>query len=81
MELEEEQKRKVFKQQTGGDHYQRLAITPVEYAMANGLDACEFSVVKYVSRHRQKNGKEDLLKARDFIDMLIEFEYGGSKAV
>ena len=53
----------VYKQQTGGSHYQKLKITPVEYAMKNNLNACEFSVVKYISRHRWKNGKEDLLKA------------------
>lgn len=76
-ELLDEQEKRVFRQQTGGNHYQGLAITPIEYAMANKLNACEFSVVKYISRHRLKNGKEDLLKARDFIDMLIEFEYGG----
>ena len=69
----------VYKQQTGGSHYQKLKITPIEYAMANNLNACEFSVVKYISRHRNKNGKEDLLKAKDFIDMLIAFEYENQK--
>ena len=69
----------VYKQQTGGSHYQKLKITPIEYAMANNLNACEFSVVKYISRHRWKNGKEDLLKAKDFIDMLIASEYGNQK--
>jgi hypothetical protein len=77
-EIEDDMK-KVCKQQTGGSHYQDLKITPIEYAMANNLNACEFSVVKYVSRHRLKNGKEDLLKAKDFIDMLIEHEYGELK--
>lgn len=67
-----------FKQQTGGTHYQNLKITPVEYAMKNGLDACQFSVVKYITRFREKNGLEDLKKAKDFIDMLIAFEYGES---
>lgn len=69
----------VYKQQTGGSHYQKLKITPVEYAMKNNLNACEFSVVKYISRHRWKNGKEDLLKAKDFIDMLIASEYDNQK--
>jgi len=69
----------VYKQQHGGTHYQDMAITPIEYAMKNKLDACQFSVVKYVSRFRQKNGKEDLLKAKDFIDMLIASEYGEPK--
>ena len=64
-----------FKQQTGGTHYQNLKITPVEYAMTNGLDACQFSVVKYITRFREKNGREDLEKAKDFIDMLINSEY------
>jgi hypothetical protein len=66
----------VYKQQHGGSHYQNMAITPIEYAMKNHLDACQFSVVKYVSRFRDKNGKEDLEKAKDFIDMLIASEYG-----
>lgn len=34
------------------------------------------NVVKYVSRFQQKNGKQDLLKARAYIDKLIEKEYG-----
>lgn len=69
----------VYKQQHGGTHYQSLKITPIEYAMANKLNACEFSVVKYISRHKEKNGKEDLLKAKDFIDMLIAHEYGNAE--
>lgn len=69
----------VYRQQHGGTHYQGMKITPIEYAMANNLNACEFSVVKYVSRHRLKNGKEDLLKAKDFIDMLIKYEYENQK--
>jgi hypothetical protein len=43
------------------------------------MNPCEFSVIKYISRHRWKNGKEDLLKAKDFIDMLIAYEYGDKK--
>ena len=78
MEIEDEMGN-VYKQHTGGSHYQDLKITPIEYAMANNLNACEFSVVKYISRHRDKNGKEDLLKAKDFIDMLIAFEYENQK--
>lgn len=66
----------VYKQETGGTHYLGLAITPVEYAMRNRLDACQFSVIKYVTRFREKGGKEDLEKAKDFIDMLINSEYG-----
>ena len=34
-------------------------------------------IIRLIIEHRDKNGKEDLLKARHFIDMLIELEYGG----
>lgn len=60
--------------QIGGDHYKKLAIQPVEYIQANGLRFIEGSIVKYVTRWRDKNGIEDLKKARHFLDLLIEFE-------
>lgn len=61
--------------QVGGDHYD-MPIPPVEYIYKNKLGFMEGNVVKYVSRHKQKNGKQDLEKAKHYIDMLIEMEYG-----
>jgi len=63
------------KNQVGGDHYQ-TAIQPIEYIMANKLPFCEGNVVKYITRHRKKNGAEDLLKARQYIDFILEHDYG-----
>ena len=60
--------------QIGGDHYTKLAIQPMQYSMENGLDALQHTVIKYVTRFRDKNGIEDLEKAKHCIDMLIEFE-------
>lgn len=68
-----------FKTQVGGDYYTRLAIQPMEYSMANKLDACQHSIIKYVTRFRDKNGLADLQKARHVIDMLIEREYPNVK--
>ena len=65
-----------FTKQIGGSHYTKLAIQPLEYAMANKLDACQHNVIKYVTRFRDKNGKDDLLKAIDMLEKLIELEYG-----
>ena len=62
--------------QIGGDHYTKLAIQPMQYSMENGLDALQHTVIKYVTRFRDKNGIEDLEKAKHCIDMLIEFERG-----
>jgi hypothetical protein len=60
--------------QEGGNHYKKLKIQPVEYIHANGLGFCEGSVVKYITRWRDKGGVHDLKKARHFIDLLIEME-------
>lgn len=58
--------------QVGGDHYKRYPIQPAEYIIKNGLGFAEGCVVKYVTRWRDKNGVEDLKKARHFLDLLIE---------
>ena len=61
--------------QVGGNHYKDLKIQPIEYIHANGLDYFEGNVIKYITRHRKKNGKQDLEKAKHYIDLLIELEY------
>ena len=63
-----------LKTQVGGNHYTKLKIQPMEYSMANNLDACQHTIIKYVTRFRDKNGIEDLEKAKHVIDMLITFE-------
>lgn len=60
--------------QIGGDHYTKLAIQPMLYSMKNGLDPLQHTIIKYVTRFRDKAGIEDLEKAKHCIDMLIEFE-------
>lgn len=60
--------------QEGGDHYKKRAIQPVQYIHANGIGFFEGSVIKYVTRWRDKGGIKDLEKARHFIDLLIELE-------
>lgn len=60
--------------QVGGGHYKSLAIQPVEYVHKNGIGYIEGSVIKYVTRWRNKNGVEDLKKARHFLDILIALE-------
>lgn len=65
--------------QIGGSHYTDMTIQPMEFSMANKMDACQHTIIKYVSRFRSKNGKQDLEKAKHVIDMLIAFEYGNSE--
>jgi hypothetical protein len=63
-----------YDRQVDGDHYQKLAIQPMQYSMLNNLDACQHTVIKYVTRFRDKGGIKDLEKAKHCIDMLIEYE-------
>jgi hypothetical protein len=58
-----------YKTQHGGTHYVNMGMQPIYFAMVNGWDAGAFSILKYVSRHRTKNGLEDLKKARHFMDL------------
>ena len=64
----------VWQTQVGGSHYTKLKIQPMQYSMANGLDALQHTVIKYVTRFRDKAGIVDLEKARQTLDLLIAFE-------
>ena len=61
--------------QEGGTHYKGTGIQPVEFIVGNDLGFCEGNVIKYIFRHKNKGGLEDLKKARHYIDLLIELEY------
>lgn len=61
--------------QIAGEHYNSLSIQPVEFIYRNGLGFIEGSVIEYVCRHKQKNGKQDLEKAIHFLQVLIELAY------
>jgi len=63
---------------TNPKHYDKVgfAIQPIEYITKNELDFLEGNVIKYVSRYQHKGGVNDLLKARTYIEFLIERERG-----
>ena len=63
---------------TNPKHYDRVGfgIQPLEYITANELDFLEGNIIKYVSRYPHKGGVNDLLKARTYLEKLIEREAG-----
>jgi hypothetical protein len=69
-------KKQLKNKQIGGKHYKSLSIEPMEYIYRNDIPFIEGNIIKYISRHRFKNGKEDLLKAKHYINILLEYEYG-----
>lgn len=65
-----------FSKQIGGGHYKKYAIQPIQYAFENQLDHGQGTVVDYVTRFRDKGGRQDLEKAIHILEMMIEWEYG-----
>lgn len=55
--------------QVGGSHYVDLAIQPIEFSMANNLNACQHSAIKYIVRKKGGRDKrlEDIDKAIHFL--------------
>ena len=69
----------VWKKQIGGKHYLKYKIQPSKFVVENKLLYPEGCVIKYILRHHAKGGKEDLEKAKHFIDMIIERDYKNEK--
>ena len=64
-----------LEEQVGGKHYRSMKIQPAEFINENKLLFAEGNAIKYICRHASKGGKEDLLKAKHYIDMIIERDY------
>lgn len=58
--------------QEGGDHYKNKKIQPWDYIIANEIPFLEGNIIKYITRHPVKNGLQDILKAKHYLDKLIE---------
>jgi len=61
---------KVYNKQIGGRHYMS------EFINKNKLQFAEGNAIKYICRHAHKGEVQDLEKAKHYIDMIIERDYG-----
>ena len=68
-----------YDKQIGGTHYRTMKIQPSKFVIENKMLFAEGNVVKYICRHPYKDGKQDLEKAKHFIDMIIERDYSGDE--
>lgn len=62
--------------QVGGTHYKDCKIQPIEFIVANDLDFMQGNVVKYITRHKAKNGVEDLKKVIHYAQLAAKLQYG-----
>ena len=66
---------KPFDHQVGGSHYQGMKIQPTHFIMENAINFCAGNAIKYLCRYKLKGTPlEDLMKAKHYVEMLIERE-------
>ena len=54
------------------NHYKQGNIETIEYILDQKMNYLEGNVVKYISRYKNKNGLEDLHKAKWYLERLIK---------
>ena len=66
---------KVYNKQIGGSHYRNMVVQPSEFINKNKLQFAEGNAIKYICRHAHKGERQDLEKAKHYIDMILERDY------
>lgn len=61
------------KTQVGGTHYSKYAIQPSEYILRNNIGWLEGNAIKYLTRWKDKGGRQDLEKAKHYVELLLEW--------
>lgn len=56
-------------------HYQSYPIEPIAFIVANNIPYREANALKYIMRHRMKNGREDIEKAIRYLERILETDY------
>ena len=61
--------------QVGGSHYMYMKIQPAEFINKNKLLFAEGNAIKYICRHSEKGGIQDIDKAIHYLEMVKERDY------
>jgi hypothetical protein len=70
---------KVFFKQVGGSHYKKYKIQPSRFINDNKILFAEGNAIKYICRHQDKGGRQDLEKAIHYIQMILERDYNNDR--
>lgn len=68
---------KASKKQIGGSHYRKYGYQPTKFINDLNLSFIQGNIIKYVLRHKDKNGIEDINKAIHYAEMAIEWDAKG----
>lgn len=58
--------------QIGGDHYKKYRLQPIQFADENWWPASLAYALKHITRHQDKLGRQDLEKAKHYIQLRAE---------
>ena len=64
-----------LEKQVGGKHYRNMKIQPAEFINENKLLFAEGNAIKYICRHQSKGKADDIKKAIDYLEMILERDY------
>lgn len=64
-----------LKKQEGGSHYKEMTIQPIEFITANNIPFMEGNCIKYLCRHRNKKGAEDIRKVIHYCELMLQLYY------
>lgn len=66
---------KSLNEQIGGNHYKNLQQQPIEFIVKANLSFIQGNIVKYVTRYKDKNGKQDIEKCIHYANLAIDLEF------
>ena len=52
--------------------YYKKGIETTKYILSHNMGFCEGNIIKYITRYKQKDGLQDLKKAKKYLELLIE---------
>lgn len=65
---------KAIESQVGGSHYKDMAFQPIELIAALRCSFIQGCIIKYISRHKNKNGAQDIKKCIHYAQLAIELD-------
>ena len=61
--------------QVGGDHYKNLKMQPIVLIVRANCDFIQGCIIKYISRYKYKNGKQDIEKCIHYAQLAQELSH------
>jgi len=66
-----------FNYQVGGSHYKKEGgMDLAEWSKRRGHCPYQYCSIKYIDRHKEKDGIKDLRKAKQYLEFIAYIEYG-----